>query len=71
MKTVIELNDDILKITMTIQQKYPELSKYLVEMPVTIPNEGNPEINCKNLQDYLNSLNRLLDTYIPNHQTSK
>jgi hypothetical protein len=70
MKTVIELNDEILKITMTIQQKYPELSKYLVEMPVTIPNEDDPEINCKNLQDYLNSLNSLLDTYVPNHRTS-
>jgi hypothetical protein len=67
MKTEEELNADILKITMTIRDKYPELSKYISEMPVTIPDENNPEINTKNLQDYYNSLNDILRKYAPNH----
>ena len=62
-----ELNSKILKITLTIQEKYPELSKYLNEMPVTIPNEKDPEINNKNLKEYYNSLSSLLQNYIDEH----
>ena len=37
MKTEKQLNADILKITLLIQEKYPELSKYITEMPVSNP----------------------------------
>ena len=67
MKTKKEIEDAILKITMEIQNQYPELSKYLAEMPVTIPDVKTPEINIKNLQEYYNSLLALLNKYIPNH----
>ncbi len=67
MKTEEELNAEILKITMTITDKYPELSKYIVEMPITNPDENNPKINIKNLQDYANSLSEILKKYAPNH----
>ena len=67
MKTEKELNSDILKITMAIRDNFPELSKYLNEMPVTIPVSNNPEINLKNLQDYFNSLNALFRKYVINH----
>jgi hypothetical protein len=59
-----ELNSKILEITMTIQENYPELSKYLDEMPVTIPDEKDPEINKKNLKAYYDSLTSLLQNYI-------
>ncbi len=67
MKTEKELNSDILKITMAIRDNFPELSKYLNEMPVTIPVSNNPEINLKNLQDYFNSLDALFRKYVINH----
>ena len=67
MKTEEELNADILKVTMAIRDKYPELSKYILEMPVTVPNVKNPAIDLKNLQDYYNSLNEILKKYAPNH----
>ena len=67
MKTEKEIEDAILKITMKIQNQYPELSKYLAEMPVTIPDVKTPEINIKNLQEYYNSLLALLNKYAPNH----
>jgi hypothetical protein len=70
MKTLSELNADILNITMTIREKYPELSKYLGEMPVTIPKEINPKINSRILQEYCNSLKMLLKKYAPNHQSA-
>jgi hypothetical protein len=67
MKTEKELNTAILDITMKIKVKSPELSKYILEMPVTIPNMENPEINRKALQDYYNSLRIVLKDYIENH----
>lgn len=67
MKTEKELNSDILRITMAIRDNFPELSKYLNEMPVTIPVSNNPEINRQNLQDYFNSLDALFRKYVINH----
>ena len=67
MKTEAELNKNILKITMTIRNEFPELIKYLNEMPVTIPSDESPEINKKALQDYYDSLLDLLRKYAPNH----
>jgi hypothetical protein len=66
MKTEKELNTAILEITMKIKVQSPELSKYILEMPVTIPNMENPEINRKALQDYYNSLKIMLKDYIEN-----
>lgn len=63
MKTEHELNDDILNITMKITAEYPELLKYLEEMPVTIPDKKNPEINIKNLKAYYHSLLTLIEGY--------
>jgi hypothetical protein len=67
MKTEKELNDDILKITMTIKELFPELSKYIEEMPITIPNNSNPQINLKTLKDYYDSLDNLMKKYATNH----
>ena len=67
MKTEQELNADILKVTMLIRDKYPELSKYISEMTVTIPDVETPDINIKNLNDYHDSLVAILKKYAPNH----
>lgn len=67
MKNEKELNDDILKITMKIKGQFPELSKYILEMPVTIPDIANPKINIKILTDYYNSLDAILKNYTENH----
>ena len=69
MKTEAELNEKIVKITMTIRDEFPELLKFLNEMPETIPNEKNPEINVTNLQNYYNSLESTLRKYAPNHSS--
>lgn len=59
-----EWNAKILTITMKIKDQYPELSKYLIEMPETIPDEKDPEITLNNLKVYFESLNSLLNKYI-------
>lgn len=61
------LNKEINELSMTIQQKYPELSDYLDEMTITIPNIEKPRINIENLNDYYDSLTSLLDNYIRQH----
>ena len=58
-----DLNSMILNITLKIKDHYPELSKYLEELPVTIPDSDTPEINEKNLQAYYDSLNEILKKY--------
>ena len=68
MKTEKEINKDILKITMEIKDKYPELSKFLEELPVTIPNIAEPEINTKSLMNYYESLDVLLKKYKLEHE---
>jgi len=60
METEKELNAKILALTMQIHEKHPELSKFLEEMPVTVPDQSDPEINIKILKDYLESLNNML-----------
>ena len=67
MKSEAELNENIIKITTTIRSEFPELMKYLNEMPVTIPIEQSPEINTKILKEYYDSLLELLRKYAPNH----
>lgn len=62
METEKELNAKILAKVMEIKEKFPELSKRLNEMPVTIPNESNPKINIKILTEYYESINTLLKT---------
>ncbi|MFV8326484.1 hypothetical protein [Flavobacterium sp. ZS1P14] len=67
METEKELNDAIQKMTLKIRNEYPELLKYLVEMPVTIPDSNHPGIDIKILKDYYESLDSILKKYAPNH----
>lgn len=62
-----DLNSKILKITLAINEQYPELSKYIEEMPVTIPNEENPDITINNLKSYYESLSLMLNKYKLEH----
>jgi CheY-like chemotaxis protein len=67
MKTEKELNRDILQVTMKIEEMFPELSKYIEEMPVTISETESNATSIKNLEDYYNSLSVLMKSYSINH----
>jgi hypothetical protein len=67
METKKDINDKIIAITMKIQTEFPELSKYIAEMPVTIPNIEDPAINIDSLNEYYNSLKDLLSKYTETH----
>src|SRR5690606_10520977 len=67
MKTIRDLNIDILNITMKIHRNYPELSKYIKEMHVDTASKDTRNITPQNLTDYFNSLATLLEKYASTH----
>ena len=67
METENSINKQINDITEEIQDKYPELCKYLSELPVTIPDISKPHINLERLKDYYRSLVELRDRYATSH----
>jgi len=67
MDEINELNLKILNISLLIKLNNPELSKYLDEMPITIPNEEHPKIGIALLKAYYESLNLIWINYLNNH----
>jgi hypothetical protein len=67
MKTEIILIEKIISITAMIKEKHPELMRFIDEMPITIPDENNPQLNTTALIEYYNSLNDLLKKYDIQH----
>ncbi|HTA63235.1 MAG TPA: hypothetical protein VK835_12295 [Bacteroidia bacterium] len=70
MKTEAELNTDILKITMMIREKYPELLKHLIEMPIKKPEAVRSDVAVKGLKDYYDTLETLVGKYAETHKTT-
>jgi len=58
-----DLNSKIMEVTMKIRYHFPELSKYLDEMPVTIPSGNDREITLNHLKEYYESLSSILKKY--------
>jgi hypothetical protein len=67
MDTTMYLNAKILRITMLIKDKYPELSKYLDETRESIPNETDPEVMRNKLKVYYDFFKAILSKYIVDH----
>lgn len=65
MKTKIELEEAIMNIVLKIHGEYPELSKYITEMPLNATK--NEEDIIKNLENYYYSLGDLVDKYAKTH----
>lgn len=57
---------DIVNITIKIQNDFPELSKYIKEVPINSPNISK-DISQENLLDYYNSLKMMLKKYAMTH----
>ena len=66
MKTKIELEHSILDITDKIHKEFPELIKYITEIPINTSTEA--EGNIKNLEDYYSSLEEILTKYSKTHK---
>lgn len=64
-KTLTEIS----KVTRTIEERYPELQKYLDETRSTLPQGDNSSASISNeaLVDYLNGLKKMIAEYKENH----
>ena len=51
-----EINHSIIKITKMIHDKFPELTKYIEEMPSKLVTYDTIEISIAQLEEYLNAL---------------
>jgi len=71
MKTALEWEQEILQITQQINQEYPELIKYMNEIPVKTGSEQTDGVAIKNLEDYYNSLVAILKDYAETHIRAK
>ena len=62
-----ELSKKIFLTTVKIQREFPELIKYLDEIPRNFQSNTEKDVSHKALKDYLDSLNDLLETYAKEH----
>ncbi|RYJ43720.1 hypothetical protein [Flavobacterium beibuense] len=67
METKKEITEKIFKITVLIQEKYPELSDYLEEVQDTIPAMEHPEVDAGTLSKYYETLDNMLKDYLLEH----
>lgn len=69
MQTTNELQKKISQITSEISDKFPELIKYILELPNS--NSEKEEDNIKNLENYYNSLAEIMNKYGDTHAGKK
>jgi hypothetical protein len=61
------LTDNIRLTTIKIQEEYPELIKFMNEIPRAYLSDTEHGVNNKELKDYLDSLNNIIETYEKEH----
>jgi hypothetical protein len=71
MKTKAELEKEILTITMKMHSEYPELSKYINEIPIDTTTGKGDLVNTQNLRQYLNSLQEIMLEYAKTHEADQ
>lgn len=71
MKTTYELNNEIIKVTMNIEKTYPELAKYISELPISTSDESDSVFDKEALKEYLDSLNNLIASFTRSNQPLK
>lgn len=64
MKTLHKILNEITQLTMNIEASYPELYRSLDENPMTLPVSKHPDMDMVVMQEYLDSLNGLLEGYV-------
>jgi hypothetical protein len=64
METKRELTEKILKLTILIQEKHPELAKHLAEAQETLPVLEDHEVSAESLSSYYDTMVNLLADYL-------
>jgi hypothetical protein len=67
MKTLQDIENQIITLTTSIEVNYPELYVMLNENPITIPTTDHPDMTVSIMEEYLDSLKQILKQYIKTH----
>ncbi|MFD2915767.1 hypothetical protein [Psychroserpens luteus] len=67
MKTLQDIENQIIRLTTSIEVNYPELYANLDENPITIPTEIHPDMDVAIMEEYLESLKEILKEYTKTH----
>lgn len=67
MKSKLNWDLAITKLTMEINENYPELSKYIEEIPIHNSSKSKNKTDVSSSVDYYNSLKEMLETYSKTH----
>ncbi|RCW92020.1 hypothetical protein [Winogradskyella arenosi] len=67
MKTLQDIQTQIVQLTTNIEVNYPELYRSLEESPSPFVSYSYPNITRAIMQDYLNGLKQILKQYLKNH----
>lgn len=68
MKTLQDIVTQITQLITNIETNYPELYALLEEDPLTIPSVAHPEMNKSIMEDYLESLKKILKHHLETHK---
>ncbi len=66
-KTIVDWEREIVQVTLKIGQRFPELSKYLDEIPKQMEATGATAISTEIFKDYHDSLVSILEDYAKTH----
>lgn len=67
MESKNDLNENICLTTIKIQEDYPELIKYMNEIPIIFQSNIEKGVTNKELKGYLDSLYNLIEKYAKEH----
>ena len=62
-------NDKIMDVVEKLRKMHPELVKYIDEMPISIPDERDPDISIRVLKEFYESLTNLEKSSAPDSAT--
>lgn len=68
MKTQHEIDEEISLLTLEIETKYPELYKTLEETPIFRPSPTQQGISLADLENYLETLKRMVKEHLASHK---
>lgn len=68
MKNLQNILQEITQLTTNIETNYPELYRYLDEIPLMLPTMDKPHMDKQVLESYLKSLEQLLRHHLETHQ---
>ncbi|MBU2928629.1 hypothetical protein [Winogradskyella psychrotolerans] len=67
MKTLQTIENQIIRLTTSIEVNYPELYKTLDESPITVPSSAHPDMTVTIMEEYLETLKQMLKQYTKTH----